>query len=85
MQNSHDWTLLKYWGLLEPCDGKMMDGSSNGFYYITKDGIDFVNSRAFLNKYVILFNKKFLGFDGDIINIEDALGDKFNYRELMAL
>lgn len=86
LQNSHDWTLLKYWDLIEPCIGLREDGSKrNGYYRITSKGKLFVESKVSVEKYVFLFDGKFLGFGKDkLINIKDALGSKFNYDGLMA-
>ena len=76
--------LAKYWGLLNPVTDKRDDGSKrNGYYYLTEKGRKFVAGEISVQKYVYMFNDKFLGYFGDEIKIVDALGAKFSYAELM--
>lgn len=83
---SHDFSLLRFWNLIEKCNGEKDDGNKNiGFYKITPRGIDFVEKKINVKKSVFLFNDKFLGFSDEEINIKDALGSKFNYDELMEM
>lgn len=85
-----DWAKLKYWGLLEESPLERPDGSDRaGFYKITNLGRDFVGARVSVAKYVFLYNQTLLGLsDGNYAPAEltwivDALGEKFNYAELM--
>jgi hypothetical protein len=85
MKNGHDWTLLKYWGLIQersPIIGEE-NTKNSGFWRITKEGIDFVENRLEVKKHVLIYNKKFIGFSEQNIKINDSLGDDFDYYELM--
>jgi hypothetical protein len=82
---SHDWALLRFWGLIEenqePPDP---DKRTNGLWRITIRGKAFVNdTRVIVRKRIVLYNNKLMDFDGDEINIIEALGNDFNYQELM--
>lgn len=80
-----DMTKLKYWNLLLPHVGKREDGSNrNGIYSLTKDSFRFVSRETSVPKYALLYNNKLRGFDGENVFINQCLGDKFNYLELMA-
>lgn len=77
-------SLCKYWGLLKPIAGIRDDGSDRiGLYQNTEKGIKFVNHEIKVLSHVELFNDKQYGFDGKQISIIDALGTKFDYKELM--
>ena len=79
-----DFPKLRYWGLIEQFEGQREDGSTRvGLYRITEKGELFVEGQLAVNKYILLYNQKLLGRDGDATTIQDALGDKFNYEELM--
>jgi hypothetical protein len=49
----------------------------------TELGIKFVKNEINLPKHIFLYNNKFLKFSDEKINVIEALGDKFNYDELM--
>lgn len=58
-----------------------------GCWSITSAGKEFVNRKRSVPKYVIVYNEKVIGYSGEehpFVNIEDALGEKFNYGELMS-
>lgn len=79
-----DFAKLSFWGLLESGEGPRHDGSSrNGMWRITPKGVDFVRGRIIVPKYIFLFNQQCLGFSEEQIHITEALGDDFDYRELM--
>lgn len=79
-----DMVKLKYWGLIERSFGIRSDGSfRNGYYRITEKGTQFVLGGFQVPRCVKLFNNKFYGFSEEMTTIKEALGDKFNYRELM--
>lgn len=83
--------LLKHWGLLEPKGGVREDGSKRvGLHRITDLGRRFVRAEVRVFKYVFLYDEELLGkSDGgyaraEFVTIQEALGDRFNYSELMA-
>lgn len=73
---SNEEAKLRWWGLVE------QDERHSGNWRLTETGIAFVEGMR-LPKYVLLYADRFLGFDGDSITIQDALGDHFDYEELM--
>lgn len=78
--------LLRYWELLEQMPGERADGSRRvGFYKITSVGREFVTGVMTVPRYIYLYNNTLIERDCDErITIQDALGDRFNYAELMA-
>ena len=79
-----DFAKLKFWKLLERQIGERDDGSArNGYWKITQKGYDFISGKAKIPKFINLYNQKFYGYAGELIDIKEALGNKFNYSELM--
>lgn len=72
---SSDATYLRHWGLLEIGD--------TGTYKPTQDGIDFVNDEIYVSRYAYVRNNVVLDWDDEETDIRGALGDKFDYDELM--
>lgn len=80
-----DFHKLVFWGLLEKKPERREDGSPrNGFYKLTGRGILFVEEKLEVREKILLFDNKFEGFEGKEVTIREALGNKFNYDELMA-
>lgn len=81
---SGDFPYLVHYGMLEKMVGERADGSKkNGFYKLTDKGRQFVLGQITVPKTFIFYNGKFEGFEGDEIDIKQALGKAFDYRELM--
>jgi hypothetical protein len=85
-----DFAKLRFWGLISRAevvnggDGHPRRGSK---YRITDLGRGFVRKRVVIQKYVYLYNDKLVIRDvpdDTTTDIVEALGDKFNYEELMA-
>jgi hypothetical protein len=81
-----DWAKLVHWGLLEAKDDeKRKDGSRRvGFYKITQLGIDFVEGRVRVPRYVYIYAQKRVGVSDKTTSVQEALGDRFNYGEMMS-
>ena len=76
---------LRYWGLVEEqVDIHREDGGRSGFWRLTPAGRAWVTRQATVPKYVAVYNNTVLRRYGEGISIDDALGRKFNYSELMA-
>jgi hypothetical protein len=73
--NSHDWTLLKHWGILTVND--------RGMYKITQMGMAFLGG-APTHSHIYMYNNKMMGFAGDSTTISEAYGEPFSLTELMA-
>lgn len=83
-QRSGDFPYLVHWGMLEKMPGKREDGSSKtGYYKLTDKGRQFVLHQITAQQTLVIYNGKVEGFEGSEISIEEALGKKFDYRELM--
>lgn len=79
-----DFHKLRYWGLIKKKVEQREDGSArNGFYRITPAGIMFVEGKITVRGTILIFNNEFQGFEGENINIYQALGNKFDYNQLM--
>ncbi len=79
-----DYAKLRFWGLVESSsDQPEDDKKANGFWRVTEKGKKFVNNTLRVKEKALLFNNKNYGFIGNDISITDALGNKFNYAELM--
>ena len=79
-----DISKLKYWGFITPVKCKRDDGCSrNGYYFLTEKGQMFVRGGYTVPKYIYLFNNKPYGFSDEMVDVKIALGNKFNYKELM--
>ena len=74
---------LRFWGLAHPMDKKTATENSSGMWRMTDLGRAFVERRTGVPKSVMVFNNKFQGLTGEIINIKQALGNKFDYEEVM--
>jgi hypothetical protein len=80
--------LLRHWGLLEQAPETREDGSSRtGLYRITGLGIQFARGEVDVIRHIYMYNDQVLKRkDPDLsrTTIREALGEKFNYDELMA-
>jgi hypothetical protein len=77
---------LRYWGLIEEMPEGRDDGSPHaGFYKITELGKRFVAREVTVPMYIHLYNGEVVKRrDFETIDIYAALGEKFNYSELMS-
>lgn len=80
-----DFHKLVFWSLLERKKELREDNSPrNGFYKLTGRGIAFAENKLTVPAAVKIYNNHAEGFEGMEINIVEALGEKFNYAELMS-
>jgi len=82
-----DFAKLSYWKLIEPLpkDDDDDDGAAktSGYWRITEIGKKFVEGKTDLFKYANIYDGRIMGYSGDKQTIQEALKNKFNYRELM--
>jgi hypothetical protein len=79
-----DVVKLRYWGLLERAKGERSDGSDRvGRYRITEIGKQFVEGKIAVPKYIYLYNQRLFRLSEEMTTVQQALGSKFNYGELM--
>lgn len=82
-KNNHDWTMLKYWELIEEKKNDDPKKKSNGYWRITNKGKNFVNFVITVPTHIHIYNKKFRGYSEEHTNIKNALKNHFDYEELM--
>ena len=78
-----DFAKLSYWGLVEEEPIIRADGGRAGWWRITPFGVEYIHGRATIPKTARVYNKRVLEIFGERVSITDALGDAFNYNELM--
>jgi len=81
-----DFSKAKHFGLLykKPKDKNDIGKKASGYWRLSTAGVEFVLGEREIAKYVVMYQNKVIGYDDDImVDIEDCLGDKFNYWELM--
>jgi len=82
--SARDEALLRYWELLEDSLEVREDGGKNGWWRVTPKGRAFVEDPSMtVPKYVNVYSGQSHGLDGPPITIVDALGQRFNYGELL--
>jgi len=81
---SGDFHKLVLFGLLDKMVGEREDGSQrNGYYRLNGKSLLFVEGKLTVPAKAVILNGTFEGFEGENIDIKKALGEKFNYNELM--
>lgn len=79
----HEVSQLVWWGLIEEKPGRRDDEGRHGWWRLTKEGVEFVLGQRKVVKYMLVYDHNVIGSEGDLVDIKDALGSKFNYHELM--
>jgi len=75
-------TTLHLWGLVIGFDTDTKLASS-GLWKPTPLGVAFAENQARVQRYVYVYNNEVRGYEGDEISIIDALGEKYNYHDIM--
>lgn len=79
-----DFSKCRWWGLIEQMPGVRDDGSPrNGYWKLTTKGRKFVERSERVMKYALEFKSEALGFAGEMVTIDDCLGTRFRYDELV--
>ena len=81
--NGGEFAQMKRWQLIGEAKNDVTTKRTSGMWYITQKGIDFVNGRLQVPMYCDTYNGKTLGFSREMTTIKQALGNKFDYAELM--
>lgn len=76
---------LRFWGLISKQENSDPTKKSSGYWCITQKGREFVEGKILLPSRILVYNNKFQGFSdkASSIPIQEALGNKFDYAELM--
>ena len=85
---SGDYAKLRFWGLIEPQSVRTNRKNASGWWRITDLGRSFVKGALTVCKYVYVYNNRLyevegVDSEGPFIFIGKALGEKFDYEELM--
>ncbi len=75
--------LAVHWGLIEEERTLREDGGRAGFWRVTEAGEQWVRGEISIPKYALIYDGRRLGVRGDAVTIRDALGNNFDYQELM--
>jgi len=79
-----EYAKLFYWGLAVELDkNENPNTKTSGYWKLTKMGLDFVENRIKVEKYAYIYNGKLESLSVELTTLKEALGDKFNYDELM--
>lgn len=80
---SGDFSKLRYWGAIEEMPNDNRTKKTSGYWRITEAGRDIVqNPLKKLEGYALVYNSEALKMEGET-TLVDALGEKFDYQELM--
>lgn len=82
---TNDFSKLKYYGFIEekPKDNNDTKTRTSGFWKITDKGRLFVEMKSSAKSHIYLCDAELLGFSDKTVDIQETLGVKFNYHELM--
>ena len=80
---SGDLTKGKYFKLIESASNYDKGKKNSGLWRLTQLGIDFVLGSSKIPKYIFIFNDKVQGVSQIEVGIQESLGEKFNYQQLM--
>lgn len=84
LNGNNDAGLLAYWGLLAARIGQKADGNPRvGFYRMTEKGWAFLRGEITVQSAIVMYQGEHLGFAGRDIRLADALGQSFDYAEVM--
>ena len=79
-----EFARLELWGLVKEAEERREDGGRVGWWRITDKGIAFLRNEIRVPKYAKIYDGRLLDLDyTTMVSITDALGTKFNYRDLM--
>lgn len=80
-----DYAKLRYWGLVEDMHARREDGGPAGQWRVTDLGEMFAASKVAIPRFVYVYDNRLLRVDeSESITIQEALGKRFDYDELMS-
>ena len=82
--NGGEFAQLQRWGLIVEQPNEDEEKRTSGMWAITYDGMSFVEKLRTVPSHVYTYNGKTIKFSVKETNIEQALGNKFHYTELMS-
>lgn len=79
-----DEAKMRWWGLIEECDVTRDDGGRAGWWRVTQLGEQFVLGRSRVPSHALVYLNDCEGFDGELVDVRQALGERFRYDDLMS-
>jgi hypothetical protein len=79
-----DASRLNHWKLVVQESERRPDGGRSGWWMLTEHGVRFALGQDTIPTHAHVYDGRCLKLEGEPVTIEQALGKKFNYRELMA-
>jgi hypothetical protein len=80
-----DYGKLVHWGLAVQCTNENPKKRTSGLWKPTELGLQFARGAISVPSHVYLYNNEVKGFSDTSTTIREALGNRFNYSELMGL
>lgn len=85
---SYQTANLRWWGLLErkPNDPEVSDTSTSGLWRLTQKGIDWINGRTTVPKFLWTYDDAVVREDEPLITVQECLTirSSFSYTDMMA-
>jgi hypothetical protein len=79
-----DYGKLAYWNLVESMPvAPEQDKGSSGQWKMTKKGFEFSAGSIKVPSHALIYNNKVMGFSDKLVGINECLGKKFSYMEVM--
>ena len=78
-----DFAKLVYWKMIEEKSNEDSTKKNSGYWKITELGRRFLRNEIKVPSHILLFDSKFQGYGEKSTDVKQALGEKFNYEELM--
>lgn len=83
VRNGGDEGKLAHWGLIEAATERRDDGGKSGWWKLTNLGRSFARNTVSVPKYAVLYDGNLQRLEGELVTVDDCLGERFDYRELM--
>ena len=81
---STEGVTARHWGLIDVAGTHNSGNAPVGSFHLTDLGRRFVMGVEHVRSHAFTYNNELLGLDGKLVSIQDVLGKKFNYDDLMA-
>ena len=78
-----DYPYVATWGLAYCAKNDDTTKRASGFWRPTELGLQFVAGNVSIAKHVAMFDNSLCGYSREAVSIRKALGQKFDYQELM--
>jgi hypothetical protein len=56
---------------------------NSGMWKLTDKGIQYCEGKVKIPKYILTYNRQFIGTDGELMGVEEFLKEPFHYKETM--